>query len=893
MNERSNRKVSAIITALVILSTGLVLGWPTWRGKAANAPSTDAQTPRTPALHSRALLEAWRDSGASPSVISGRVAQTGGAGRPGAVVCLVAAASYEESQDDRCFEPAAMQVSSDDGGFRFSGVPPGSYSLTATAKGWAPAERTGITVVDGETFAGLELRLSPAAVSLSGTVSDAAGLPIPGAAVRALILGPGGRPDPTRAYVSLTDAHGVFDLGLLPRGYRIAVHGDGHARAVTTLWLGRPRQQHFRLPPAARIMGTVFRHEVPVAGAAVRLELVDRSVVPGPTISTAPSGTFSFQNVQPGSYTISAMAGNLAGRTLKTVTVAAGARAKVAIQLLPRLAVFGTVVDHSGNPVVDARVRGPQIRASASVDVSGRFTLEGFPPGAHELVTRASGFGTICTKLVVGDEAPEVRISLMSEARVRGRVLDRSGRPVAGASVMVTENPATHLVCNLAIGRSDSRGRFDLGGLSAGVQLKVEAEHPDLGRGLARPFALSAGAARELDVRLGRGGFVRGTVRWDDHTPAAGAAVWGLVKGRLALVTQASAEGRYEIGPFLASQIDLNALPSIDAIGGRPDGDKTIAFGGREDVDGVDLVISRRDREISGVVLGPDGRPLADATVGVALERDGESFRPFDRVAIDHSRGNYTAISDSRGAFAVRHLPMGKYTLWSTHPRFPEADVYGAPSGKVGVRVQFSKGARISGTVVSSDGRRVSGYSIYALLAGAGNAFSGVRKALGYVQGEMTVSDPAGSFEFGNLQPAIYGLIAVTPSHGGRLDGIALEPGEGKTVQIVLKESITLKGKMVDPQTSRPLPDLWIRIGLAHLREQRVVRSGADGSFALPRIVPGSMVLEVDDPRTRQSFRRPIKVPARAREYDLGTLPFEAEASTCGSCGVAGANTTR
>ncbi len=102
--------------------------------------------------------------------------------------------------------------------------------------------------------------------------------------------------------------------------------------------------------------------------------------------------------------------------------------------------VKGRVVDGSGKPVKGAQVDTGGIeyrdeRTPAATDELGEYTLRGCEPGPAIVTAQAEGFGPEFREVNVpkgGEvEAPVIRLGKASTLRVR--VVDRAGKPVAGA----------------------------------------------------------------------------------------------------------------------------------------------------------------------------------------------------------------------------------------------------------------------------------------------------------------------------------------------------------------------------------------------------------------------------------------------------------------------------
>ena len=106
--------------------------------------------------------------------------------------------------------------------------------------------------------------------------------------------------------------------------------------------------------------------------------------------------------------------------------------------------VKGRVVDGSGKPVKGARVDtgGREYRderTPAATNELGEYTLRGCEPGPAIVTAQAEGFGPEFREVNVPNggevEAPVIRLGKASTLRVR--VVDRAGKPVAGAYLQV------------------------------------------------------------------------------------------------------------------------------------------------------------------------------------------------------------------------------------------------------------------------------------------------------------------------------------------------------------------------------------------------------------------------------------------------------------------------
>jgi len=242
----------------------------------------------------------------------------------------------------------------------------------------------------------------------------------------------------------------------------------------------------------------------------------------------------------------------------------AGATTVLELALAPALPVLGRVVDAaSGAPVAGARVTFWTF-AEADEVVSGpdgTFRHPRFPAAApaQQIAAHAPGFGTTVRVLRVtqdgtwklaarhageaslrGRGTPWIELELVREQRLRGRVLDAGGAPVAGARVAVEgfQRAMTAVASRDAAATSSAPdGSFELGGLRSDLGHTLTLAAPGLA---AEPLELvpAAGLVELGALVLRPATFLTGVVLDADGLPLAGAEV--LLRPALPLPAPAS-----------------------------------------------------------------------------------------------------------------------------------------------------------------------------------------------------------------------------------------------------------------------------------------------------------------------------------------------------------------
>ena len=119
----------------------------------------------------------------------------------------------------------------DEGHFSFTDLAPGTYKFSATAPGYAAVSSRDIALTPGQERDDLTLQLSGEGFTLSGTVEDSGGGPIPDAQINANL----GWNDTT--FRTQTDGDGHYQLTLLPGSYRVKANAEMYASESQRLQL--------------------------------------------------------------------------------------------------------------------------------------------------------------------------------------------------------------------------------------------------------------------------------------------------------------------------------------------------------------------------------------------------------------------------------------------------------------------------------------------------------------------------------------------------------------------------------------------------------------------------------------------------------------------------------
>ena len=448
--------------------------------------------------------------------ISGRVTGDGGVPVPAArIESWLAGEEPSRNESLRPCRSGSGSAPADAGGrFRLDALPPGWWSLRATAGGYRGAVRKHLHVLAGESLDGVEIVLGPGAV-VSGRVSTADGEPAPGARVSAFSA--------EGTVQTLAAGDGTYRLAGVEPGERTVEatleEGPWASRSLTvvpgdnrldlTMDQGSPRQE---------IRGRVLGPDGgPVAGAAVLATGSARTF-------SAADGSFLLAVEDNRDYEIWAEKERFAaGRAETAVHVAGAPVAGVEIRLGRGGSLTGRILgldrEELARASVDVDLVSP-FQARAAVDPQGSYRVEDVPPGEWTVTARA-GDRAVRERAVLPPDVSEATVDLAFEPshEVSGWVSGPAGEPVAEAYVrFFTPGRAS----GSTYSRSD--GSFHLR-LEDGSYRVVARREGYLWTVQEEPVAVAGGPVAGLELRLDEAAVIRGRILGLDPGERA-KAVW-------------------------------------------------------------------------------------------------------------------------------------------------------------------------------------------------------------------------------------------------------------------------------------------------------------------------------------------------------------------------------
>ena len=696
-------------------------------------------------------------------------------------------------------DPGRAVVTGADGRFVLSPGPDGSAGLRAAARGFRTVTRDWPGAEEAES-GGFSVSLRRT-FTLIGTVADARGRPVVGADVRVQVGGRSMEQYLDRGHGpgygwARTGAEGGFTIPGLDSTLSLAAvvrHPDHPPAAVAIAGPGRwgPREPgeavtlRVTLPPACELRGrAVGSGGEPIAGARVVLvsdALNDGAAAyPDPerpgayATATDAAGTFRIAALPPGPCVLEIEAAGYATRVIEDVEIPEGVLDLGDVEIPDEALVEGWVSDPAGEPIAGASVEltrwhggrdRPVLRrlAPQETGAAGEFRLETLESGAVlQLSVAAEGFLPFSAPYTVPEALGEpLEIVLTPQAQVVGRVVDREGRPVTGAAV------SARIMDGRGIGAeaqttSDAEGRFTLQGLAEGEAV-IGARAAEHASAEPRTVRTSGGrVVRGVELVLGRGGVVSGSVFSPSGEPVAGARVsarGGLHDART------DEEGRYRLAGLEPGEVTVTAWAE-----GFVGATATVEAGPAETT--LDLVLGRGVR-VSGRVVRAGGEPLSGSVVG--LEAD-----PFDGSALLGSGPN--ALTRADGSFEIAPVGDGEFRLvvfgspGSTEPGAGEASwrydrpepvvVAGAPI--VGLLVRLPPTAAVRGRILGLGPEELARVEVVA------------SRDPYVLAGQRGVVSPDGSFVIPDLLPGTWQIRAGLEDGRGVVGRIEVEAGMGE-----------------------------------------------------------------------------------------------------------------
>lgn len=597
---------------------------------------------------------------------------------------------------------------------------------------------------------------------------------------------------------------------------------------------------------------------------------------------TSPEGLYTLNDVGPRSGRLQALAEGFVGASERFSEQQYRALAGPSFALTPGRAVRGWVVDSKGAPVGEAtieasiiekvpRVPPPRaVRPTQSLP-NGYFQLLGLSKAApYRLLVKAGGYATSTVRvpsLGSSDVGADFTIVLERGTVLRGTVLGPSGGPVENASVhllwttegesdrafarllMRTGSPPPRSVEVLSTTTSED-GEFELGAVPEG-RFDLVVTGPGLAS-LEKRLQIE-GHDTEIDLghlEMDRGQVLQGYVRDERNRPIAEASIELVIaQARTVIVDR-------RVGPVVTSSEGDFVIEGL-----KPGGNYELRVRHPEfavqTLTGIVVpaeepveIVLRDASSLLGRVFDSGGTPIEGARVTALPEG-----MPDARSLNHRVRGAAPSVlTGPDGRFELADVEAGTLRVSAVAPGFTEEvihDLEVLPGSEVKIQITLERGARVTGLVLDSQGRPLSGIQVEA-------------------PGSRDVSDGEGSYELQGLAAGRHSIKAWSSEYGEVSRSIEVRDRDLE-VNLQFRPSQRLAGK-VRSSEGEPLSDV-----LVHLQpstEETVPRSQVSdpqGGFEFKSVDAGRYNIEAH----RQGYapaRTRVEVEASSTEEIVLTL---------------------
>lgn len=502
----------------------------------------------------------------------------------------------------------------------------------------------------------------------------------------------------------------------------------------------------------------------------------------------------------------------------------------------------------------------------------GSFSVSGLIAGEVMVMVEGPGYlrETVSGVQASLDGTEPLEIIVRPGAVIAGRVTDEQGRALPDIQVRARELREDDGRFGRGGGRggfgrgffggnpetTDSNGEFRFDRLEAGkYQLTLTGE------GYARTEQEAETGQTDLKIRMEVGQSISGRVVDAEAAPIEGATVrvgngWGR-QNRV----ETDKEGRFELGGLDRGTLEVNVqsrgflIHSFETEGG----------------DLGDIVLEVAPRLI-GVVVGPDGYPVAGARVSANALSEAELFNESGDEGRGGRRGRggrgggrggregwgpesrASAWSDAEGVFALE-LPAYDRT-WRVRASATgfldsEAAEFHVTRDTEGLRLTLGLAGEIVGRVTGVGGEPIAGAEVrlepYRADDGEEGRGRGGRRGGGFGFGRggtATRSEADGTYRLTGIMPGSYRIRASARTYANFTgDGMDLPEGAQRTFDIRLEAEKRLRGIVVDP-SGQPIPDARIRV-VGALSGMKRGSSGPAGRFEIGGLAADVLRLDV------------------------------------------------
>jgi protocatechuate 3,4-dioxygenase beta subunit len=530
------------------------------------------------------------------TAITGTVRTSAGAALAGATVTVF---DMNQGALDPNGSVESFATTDASGAYAVNHVSPGIKKVQASAQGYASLDRQALQVEQGKPLANLDFSLNDGA-SITGQVFSTEGKPVSGAFVTARPVRIGPKPDPNVMAQGAREIEEQRKADVLSREAAMRGHEqrnedqraarEAEAKEMREALIMKEKEREAAKEPSMAKQRGVVQQAPPTSNTTI-------------SVRTKDDGSFVVAGTEIGSYTISVNAPGYVTPAQQTVESPSSG---VAFQLAPNARILGRVVDDdSRRPVAmftvgltttpDEVLIPQHSRKSFGPPKfnDGNFEMLDVKPGRYWLVADAPGYaGGRSEEIVItqGERREGIEIRIVRGATIRGRVVEATGKPIAGATVQ--PEPASlsapggagaflgamlkNLRRDVKETKTGQDGTYALPNMLSG-SYTLSVSHPEYGPASTTSFTVgTAGELQQPDVVLSRGATIKGRVKLADGQPDTKAMVQVSLIGNAPNFSghrsaYTDSEGRFEVNGLAVGQYRVvvsqrNGQPDLSSL---------------------------------------------------------------------------------------------------------------------------------------------------------------------------------------------------------------------------------------------------------------------------------------------------------------------------------------
>ncbi|QAS52292.1 carboxypeptidase regulatory-like domain-containing protein [Halobacillus litoralis] len=704
----------------------------------------------------------------------------------------------------------ATTATNGSGTYNFTSLTPGTYSLTYIFSDYMTATRS-TTVAAGQTQV-VDLLLTPAPGSITGTATATGNMPIPGAQV--LLIDNFN----TVLATEMTNAQGKYTFNTVQTGtYILSVSASTYQSQTrgTTVESNAATVEDFQLAGSPGTVTGTVENEADVAIPNATVQVLDLANNVIATTTTDALGMYTIDQLAPGTYTLRTSA-PLYQTSLLGFTVAQGQTVIQNVTLIDQPGTLsGEVTDNTtGDPIEGASVQvidqsGITI-ATALTDGVGNYTIDNLPPGSYTVTISQSGYAAQTVGVIIvanGTTMLDAQLTLRAGV-IQGTVENSNNQPISGAVVQLLLNGIA-----IASTLSDSSGQYTFPNLSPGnytVRSSTENFQTQALGALVTEFQTTIVNFTLLE----NPGILEGAVTEGNLDPIPGA-----------VITVRTSVGDTVVGTGVANEGGFYTIPQLSP------GSYTITatatdfqaasqgvFIQANMTSTADFTLEPNPVSIIGTVINQQtGDPITGAQIEV-------------RVLDVNGAVVQSTFTDTSGQFLVDQLVPGTYTVLASAPSFQTnfATVTVPPGGQESILISLEPNPGAIEGIISSD-------STADPIGGAIVQFVNQNN----VQLGTAITDQLGQYSVNGLAPGNYNVIASAEGFQTKVGGAIVLSNTTTVVNLSLLASPGAIGGTVTPMQSNTIVQLYTASNVFIAS----VLADVNGVYEFKNIAPGSYIL--------------------------------------------------